>query len=103
VGHFPSPIEFEEVIEVLFEQGMLKREINHSITVADLRKTVDELSETLKSNDELSEVLRKWDSPHEKVSDQETVMFEEYINEIVDKSIELEWAFVADYEQQPPT
>ena len=47
VGHFPSRIEFEEVIEVIFEQGMLQREIDHSLRVADLRKTINELSETL--------------------------------------------------------
>ena len=103
VGHFPSPIEFEEVVEILFEQGLLQMEINHSKKVAELRKTVDELAENLESNNELSEVLTKWDSPLEKVSDPEMMMFEEYINKVVDKSIVLQWSFVSDYEQQPST
>jgi hypothetical protein len=102
MGDYPSPIEFEEVVEVLFEAGRVQREIDYSVTVAGLRKQVDNLSETLKSNSELAEVLRKWDSPNEKVSDPETKLFEEYINEIADKTIEIEWSFVSDYEQQPP-
>lgn len=80
VGHFPSPIEFAEVVEILFEQGMIQMKKNHSKKVAELRKTVDELFE----------VLRKWDSPLEKVSDPEIMMFEEYINKVVDKSIGLQ-------------
>ena len=102
VGHFPSPIEFEEVVEVLFEKGKLQREISHSETVASLRKQADDLSETLKMNRELSEVLRKWDSPEERVSEPESELFDTYINQIVDKTIEIEWSFVSDYEQQPP-
>jgi len=103
VGHFPSPIEFEEVVEVFFEKGQLQREISHSDTVASLRKQVDDLSETLKMNSQLSEVLRKWDSPEARVSAPETEVFDVYINQIVDKTIEIEWSFVSDYEQQPPT
>ena len=103
VGHFPSPIEFEEVLEVLFEKGKLQREIDHSATVAGLRQQVNHLEEMLKSNLEVSEVLRKWDSPNEKVSDPETKIFENYLNQIVDKTMEVEWSFVSEYVQQPPT
>src|SRR5687768_10052221 len=46
VGDYPSPIEFEEVVEVLFEEGRLEQEIDHSRTVAGLRKEVDDLDET---------------------------------------------------------
>jgi hypothetical protein len=102
VSDYPSPIEFEEVVEVLFEKGKMQQGLDHSATVARLRKQVDGVSETLKSNSEMAEVLRKWDSPDEKVSDPETKLFDEYINEIVDKTIEIEWSFVSDYEQQPP-
>ena len=102
VSDYPSPIEFEEVVEVLFEKGEFQREIIHSTTIARLREQVDGVSENLKSNSELSEVLRKWESPHGKVSDQETKMFNEYINKIAEKTIEIEWSFVSNYEQQPP-
>jgi hypothetical protein len=40
----PSPWDFKEVIEVLFEDGMLQQEIDHSKTVAALRKSVDDWS-----------------------------------------------------------
>jgi hypothetical protein len=103
VGHFPSPIEFDEVLEVLFKKGKVQRETDHSATVASLRKQVDNLNETLKSNSELSEVLRKWDSPEERVSESETELFDAYINEIVNKTTEVEWSFVSEYVQQPPT
>jgi len=91
------------VIEVIFEQGLLQHEVNHSSTVAELRNTIDELREILESNDGLSEVLRKWNSPIEKVSDQERKKFMEYIEKIADKTIELEWSFVSGFEQQPST
>src|SRR5262245_32489517 len=39
-GDRPSPRNFEEVVEILFEEGMLQREINHSKAVKGLRKTV---------------------------------------------------------------
>ena len=41
-GDFPSPGDFTEVVEVLFEDGMLQQEIDHSKTVAALRKSVDD-------------------------------------------------------------
>ena len=41
-GDFPSPRDFTEVLEVLFENGMLQQEIDHSKTVAELRKSVDD-------------------------------------------------------------
>ena len=100
VGDFPSPIEFEEVIEVQFQEGKLQKEINHSLSVANLRKQVVELDESLQLNTELSDVLRKWNLK-EKVSDPETKLFHEYLGKIVDKRVELEWSFVSDYEQQP--
>ena len=102
VSNYPSPIEFEKVVEVLFEDGKFQYEIDHSITVASLRKRVDNLSETLKSNSNTSEALRKWDSRNEKVSDAESKLFDDYVNQVVDKTIEIEWSFVSDYEQQPP-
>ena len=43
-GDLPSPMDFEDVVEVLFEDGLLHREIDHSKTVARLRKTVDDWS-----------------------------------------------------------
>ena len=101
VGHFPSPIDFEEVIEIQFQQGKFQKEIDHSFLMAGLRKQVAELDESLQSNPELSETLRKR-SLKERRTDPETKLFDEYIRKIVDKRIALEWSFVADYEQQPP-
>jgi hypothetical protein len=66
-----------------------------------LRKQVTQFDETLKSNTELSDVLRK-QNLKEKVSGWETKLFQEYIEKIVKKSIELGWSFVPGYEQQPP-
>jgi hypothetical protein len=99
---FPSPLEFEIVVEVLFEQGMLQREIDHSIEMAGLRQTVDEFKRSLlESTDGLSEALRKWDSHPEKRSDQEKKMCMENIDKVIEKRFEIHWSFVSDYEQQP--
>ncbi len=102
VGHFPSPIEFEEVIEIRFQEGKLQKEIDHSLSVSGLRKQVIRFDEAIKSNIELSEVLRKLNLK-EKISEPETKLFHEYIEKIVEKRIELEWSFFSEYEQQPPT
>jgi hypothetical protein len=101
VGHFPSPMEFEEVVEIFFENGQVQQEIDHSTAVAELRKQIDNFSSALESQDGLSEIRRKWDSPNEKLSNQEKDQAEEYISKIVEKSIDLEWSFVSGYEQQP--
>jgi hypothetical protein len=89
------------VIEVFFKDGGPQKEIDHSETVAELREKVDDLSKKLRSRDGLSEIIRKWDSPLETGSEHETQKFEEYINRIVDKTVEIEWSFVLGYEQQP--
>jgi hypothetical protein len=41
---FPNPVDFEEVTELLFEDGILQRMIDHSTTVAALPRTVGEWS-----------------------------------------------------------
>jgi hypothetical protein len=100
VGHFPAPIEFETVIEILVQEGILQKEIDHSCSVAGLRKQITQLDEMLKSNTELAEVLRKRDLK-EIVSDPETRLFQEYIEKINKIRNELEWSFVSGYKQQP--
>ena len=99
--NFPSPLDFEEIVEILFEKGKIQQEIDHSLTVASLRKQVDEFSDSFKSERELSEFFRReWTK--ETASDLEMWLYGEYLNEVVNKMMELEWSFVAKYEQQPP-
>lgn len=98
---FPGPLDFKEIVEILFEKGKLQQEIDHSLTVAGLRKQVDEFSDSFKSDGELSEFFRR-DWTKEKASDSEMRLYREYLNEVANKMIEIEWSFVSNYEQQPP-
>lgn len=95
-----SPLDFEEIVELLFEKGKLQQEIDHSLTIVSLRKQVDEFSESFKSDGELSEFFRR-DWTKESASDSEMRLYREYLNEVVNKMIEIEWSFVYGYEQPP--
>src|SRR6185436_5704763 len=76
--YFPSPVNFEEVLEVNFENGQLRAEVDHSTTVSGLKMQIDEFRKTLKSENELAEVLRKWENKNLRVSDSEFKLVEEF-------------------------
>ena len=62
----PSPLEYNEVVEIIFEQGMLQGEIDYSSKVNMFRNILDEMWGKL-ANDpsELTDKLSKWISAPE--------------------------------------
>jgi hypothetical protein len=99
-GHFPNPIEFSEVIELIFEKGFLQNEIDHSRKMKALRQRVDELRNQHRPDDDLLSKISLWSSSPDRLSEQEREKLSNYMSEV--KHIhELEWSFVENYEQQP--
>lgn len=43
IGNVPNPLKYEEVVEINFEQGLLRGEMNHSSKVSILRSILDEM------------------------------------------------------------
>jgi hypothetical protein len=100
VGTVPSPIEFEEVVELTFENGHLQNEIDHSAKMEELRQRVGELRIHNRPDSDLLSVIGKYGSSPDKLSNQEREKFNSYRTK--GKNIhEVEWSFVSQYEQQP--
>ena|GEM_PF-2639697 len=98
VGILPSPLEFEEVIEVNFEQGWLQSEKDYSSQVHTLRHIIDEIWSKLDDPSELTEKFLDWMSKPEQPLDEDMRKIKKYF----DERDRLEWSFVEGYEQQPP-
>jgi hypothetical protein len=99
-GHFPNPIDFSEVMELIFENGFLQKEIDHSRKMKDLRQRIEGLRKQNRPDDDLLSKISLWSSAPDKLLSQEQEKLGNYMNEV--KHIhELEWSFVENYEQQP--
>ena len=98
IGNVPNPLKYEEVVEINFEQGLLRGEMNHSSKVSILRSILDEmLSKITDDPSELPDKLSQWISSPEQLQEQESEKFRRYF----DEQDRLEWSFVEGYEQQP--
>jgi len=100
VGTFPRPLEFSEVIEIIFEQGILQSEIDHSVKMANLRQLADELRKTHWPTVELLGLIRKSRASPEKLSTIEWEKVQDYLKGIQDIH-DVVWSFVSNYKQQP--
>jgi hypothetical protein len=100
VGHFPSPVDFSEVIELIFERGSLQNEIDHSHKMKDLKQRIDELRKLNRPDNELLNTISLWGSAPDKLSSRERERLESYMHN-AQHIQRLEWSFVDNYEQQP--